>query len=133
MAGGAGAISNASVAAYTVTERLWGETGYDTSQRIAEWMCAKGYLEPTTVVLACGAQAPKGTDALAGAALAGKLSAPVLLVTTNADIESPNTTTIDGFFTTNKDSVQMAYVLGGTYVMPSDLYTRITSLLGVTG
>ena len=127
-AGGAGASSNESVSPYTVTARLWGDSGYDTSQAIAEWMVGKGYLSPDTVVLACGAQAPKGTDALAGAALAGRLSAPILLASTNEAMESADLTCVNGFYARNASKVRHTFVLGGAYVMPDALYRQIQSL-----
>ena len=130
VAGGAGAISNESVSPYTVTVRLWGDSGYDTSQAIAEWMVGNGFLSPDSIVIACGAQLPKGTDALAGAALGGKLGAPMLLATTNTAMEEANTTTIDGFLAANAGHVRNAYVLGGAYVMPEALYNRIKSVIG---
>ena len=130
VAGGRGAISDESVSDFNVKVRLWGETGYDTSQAIADWMVQNGYLDPGKVVFACGAQAPKGTDALAGAALGGIYSAPMLLVNTNTAMEEADTTTVDGFLTDNKGDVRDVYVLGGAYVMPQDVYNRIASVIG---
>ena len=128
VAGGAGAISEASVAPYTQVDRLWGESGYDTSNKIAEWMTSKGYLGTESIVFACGAQAPKGTDALAGAALAGRLSAPILLASTNEAMESADLTCVNGFYASNASKVRHTFVLGGAYVMPDALYQQIQGM-----
>ena len=36
--------------------RLWGDTGYDTSNAIAEWGYNMRYFRPGSMVIACGAQ-----------------------------------------------------------------------------
>jgi putative cell wall-binding protein len=128
--GGTGAISEESVADYEQFVRLWGETGYDTSNEIAKWATSRCLLDRTNVVIACGAQTPKGVDALAGAALAGQLRAPILLVNGNEAIEGVDTTTLDGYLAMSSLSVRQAYVLGGTYVIPEDTYNQIATIIG---
>jgi hypothetical protein len=91
-------------------------------------MTSKGYLGTESIVFACGAQAPKGTDALAGAALAGRLSAPILLASTNEAMESADLTCVNGFYASNASKVRHTFVLGGAYVMPDALYQQIQSL-----
>ena len=91
-------------------------------------MSERGYLSADAIVVACGAQAPKGVDALAGAALAGRLSAPMLLANTNTNMEGADTTTIDNFMKSNASSVHETYVLGGAYVMPQALYSQLQSM-----
>ena len=90
--GGPGAVPETAVeyvfGGRTIT-RLYGYDGYETSNYIARFMVEQGYLSAENCVVACGAQGPKGTDALAGAALAGKhgpgqLGGPMLLVNGNA-------------------------------------------------
>ena len=91
-------------------------------------MTSKGYLGTDAVVFACGAQLPKGTDALAGAALAGRLSAPILLATSNEAMEPADLTCVEGFYAANADKVRHTYVLGGAYVMPDALYAQIQGM-----
>ena len=134
--GGEGAISNASLATpsgCTVLWRLWGETGYDTSQKIADFMVNNHYLSADNAVIACGAQAPKGVDALAGAALAGRLNCPILLVNGNEELEAVDFTTIDGYLESHADMSGTVYVLGGSYVMPQSVYDAIEMALEPKG
>ena len=126
--GGTGAISDESIDGYGLYVRLWGETGYDTSNEIAKWAIGKGYLSSFYTVIACGAQAPKGVDALAGAALAGKAEAPILLVNGNEEMEAADLTTIDGFLVGEDNLVRNVYVLGGTYVVPPALFDYIAEV-----
>ena len=113
-------------------QRIYGETGYDTSNEIAWWGVSNNVFSPTSVVVACGAQAPKGVDALSGAALAGKLGCPILLVNSNEAMEGADTTTIDDYLSHYGKRVRTAYVLGGTYVIPQDLYDKVASLAPVS-
>ena len=138
VAGGAGAVSNASVAAIGFSEasgdvRLWGNDGYETSLVIAEHMVENGYLDPGVVVVASGAQAPKGLDALAGAALAGKHRGVMLLANGQPSFGSVNTSALDAFLGEYGDEMRGAYVLGGSYVMPeATIMDRIKEVLGVS-
>ena len=129
VAGGTGAVSDESLEGMTVYKRLAGVTGYETSDAIAEWACEIGFLNPISAVFASGAQAPKGVDALAGSALAGKMRCPILLVNGNADLEAVDTTTIDGFLTNHAADIANVYVLGGTYVMPQDMCDQILQVI----
>lgn len=91
--------------------------------------------------MACGAQGPKGTDALAGAALAGKhgpgqLGGPMLLVNGSSSLGGENFVTIDeqgdwSWMTSCASSVGHVWVLGGEYVMPQSAVDRIKATLGV--
>ena len=122
-------------------QRIYGQDGYDTSVEIAEYMTTNKnpsgeyYLSASTVCLACGAEAPKGTDALAGSALAGKNGGLILLMNTNDRAGDVKTNVLDflkeatdadtakqtGWTKgeqTNAKTVQKAYYLGGNYVMP---------------
>lgn len=136
--GGTGAVSVASVEG-TLGQRTYvrlteGETGYDTSNYIANWMTTHGsseestYLEKNTAVVATGAQATKGVDALAGAALAGKQACPILLVNDNASSESVNTITINKFYSSNASVVSNTFVLGGVSVISDNLKTQLEML-----
>ena len=136
--GGTGALSKESVEdvfGESLCVRMAGYTGYDTSNEIAKYLTSKegGYkLSANTVVIANGAEAPKGTDALAGSSLAGKNSGVILLTNTVSGFGDTSTTTISGseaaagqsaqtgFLADNAKNVSVAYVLGGTVVMPQD-------------
>lgn len=130
--GGPGAVSKESVEntlgsrSYT---RMYGNDGYDTSNAIATYVVEKGLLVADNAVIACGAEDAKGTDAIAGAALAGKNGSVVLLTNGNAKLEDKNTVTIDDFMTNNASAVEKAYVLGGTYVFPNSLVDQICQLI----
>ena len=114
-------------------ERIWGDSGYDTSAAIAEYMCGNGLLDPGVAVVASGAQDAKGLDALAGAALAGICGAPILLANGQGRMEAEDYTTVDGFLASNSGSVRACIVLGGTYVMPDDTaMARIYQAMGLS-
>lgn len=66
---------------------------------------------------------------MAGAALAGKAGGVMLLTNGNADIESTDTTTVDGFLTANASVAENVFILGGTYVMPTALKNAIDEIL----
>ena len=142
--GGPGAVPETAVeyvfGGRTIT-RLYGYDGYETSNYIARFMVEQGYLSAENCVVACGAQGPKGTDALAGAALAGKhgpgqLGGPMLLVNGNSSLGGENFVTIDeqgdwSWMTSCASSVGHVWVLGGEYVMPQSAVDRIKATLGV--
>lgn len=134
VAGGAGAVSQDSAehaldGGLRGGQRLWGDSGYDTSEAIAEFMTDQHLLSAGTICLASGALKPGGSDALAGAALAGKAGGIMLLTNGNADIESTDTTTVDGFLTANASVAENVFILGGTYVMPTALKNTIDEIL----
>ena len=133
--GGNGAVAKETVEdVFTGKEviRMSGEDGFQTSNEIARYLTSEegGYkLSANTVCIANGAEAPKGTDALAGSALAGKNGGVVLLANTNAVCGSVSTATLEGIYTNNEQSVpafltsaaQDIYtvdILGGAFVMP---------------
>lgn len=117
--------------------RLSGWDGYDTSNQIATYMVERGLLSPSTICLASGAPDPKGVDALAGAALAGKAGGVVLLTNANPRFGSISTTTIEGadsegtsaFLPSHAKDVEQAYILGGKAVMPAELQQRVNDIL----
>lgn len=134
VAGGAGAVSQDSAehaldGGLRGGQRLWGDSGYDTSEAIAEFMTDQHLLSAGTICLASAALKPGGSDALAGAALAGKAGGIMLLTNGNADIESTDTTTVDGFLTANASVAENVFILGGTYVMPTALKNTIDEIL----
>ena len=138
--GGNGAVPQASVEEVFGKERvmrLSGWDGYDTSNQIATYMVEHGLLPPSTICLASGAPDPKGVDALAGAALAGKAGGVVLLTNANPRFGSISTTTIKGadsegtsaFLPSHAKDVEQAYILGGKAVMPAELQQRVNDIL----
>lgn len=139
--GGNGAVPQASVEEVFGKQRvarLSGWDGYDTSNQIATYMVERGLLSPSTICLASGAPGPKGVDALAGAALAGKAGGVVLLTNVNPRFGSISTTTIEGadsegtsaFLPSHAKDVEQAYILGGKAVMPAELQQRVNYILG---
>ena len=135
-----GAVPQASVEEVFGRERvvrLSGWDGYDTSNQIATYMVEHGLLSPSTICLASGAPDPKGVDALAGAALAGKAGGVVLLTNANPRFGSISTTTIEGadsegtsaFLPSHAKDVEQAYILGGKAVMPAELQQRVNDIL----
>lgn len=138
--GGNGAVPQASVEEVFGRERvvrLSGWDGYDTSNQIATYMVEHGLLSPSTICLASGAPDPKGVDALAGAALAGKAGGVVLLTNANPRFGSISTTTIEGadsegtsaFLPSHAKDLEQAYILGGKAVMPAELQQRVNDIL----
>lgn len=142
VAGGHGAVSEESaegaIGGLRGGSRLAGETGYDTSNQIAHYLVEKGLLSAANPCVANGAPDPKGLDALAGAALAGKAGSVILLMNPRADLgDSENGCTIKGtdsngdvaFLTKYAGAVQDVAILGGTYVMPSSVSDEIKDVL----
>ena len=139
--GGTGAVPESSVEGVfgaSRVVRLAGWDGYDTSNQIATYMVDHGLLSASAVCLASGAPDPKGVDALAGAALAGKSGGVVLLTNTNARFGDVSTTTVEGFdsehtpafLASHAGDVNQAYILGGKAVMPADLQQKVNDILG---
>ena len=139
VAGGEGAVSNDSLSreGLQAFKRLAGESGYDTSNQIACYMLESGLLSADTVTLACGAEEARGLDALAGAALAGKNSGPILLVNAQQAFGDTSLQTIKGadsertaaFLDSHADAVYWIDVLGGEYVMPESLIENIRTII----
>lgn len=132
--GGPGAVSVASVegvfgASLRGGKRIYGQTGYDTSNELATYFVGTGELSAATACIATGAEAAKGVDALAGAALVGKNGGVMLLASAQPQMEAENYTAIDGFLAGNAASVKSCYVLGGAYVLPSSFKARVDALL----
>ena len=137
VAGGKGAVSDESVAPIGFDEtagdvRLRGKDGFETSSNIADYMVSNNLLSPETMVVASGAQAPKGLDALAGAALAGQTKGVMLLVNGQTAFGSINTMAMDSFLEKHADEVKAAYVLGGGFVIPeASVIDPIKEALGI--
>ena len=129
-------------------QRIYGEDGYDTSNQIATYMTthktsdgSETLLSANTVCITNGAPAPKGTDALAGSALAGVNGGVILLTNGRPDYgDAENYVTIDvadskgqaGFLKANAANVANTYVLGGPAVMPEDTCRRIEKYVIIT-
>lgn len=129
--GGPGAVPEATVEGeFPGREivRMWGYDGYDTSLEIANTLTERGRASAECVVIASGAQGPKGVDALAGAALAGVNNGVILLVNANSDIEGVHTEAADEFLLNGpagtafmnafRAGTAKGYMLGGSFVMP---------------
>ena len=139
VAGGEGAVPNDALSreGLQAFKRLAGESGYDTSNQIACYMLESGLLSADTVTLACGAEEARGLDALAGAALAGKNSGPILLVNAQQAFGDTSLQTIKGadsertaaFLDSHADAVYWIDVLGGEYVMPESLIENIRTII----
>lgn len=132
--GGDGAVATSTVEGVFGSGRVvrkFGNTGYDTSNELATYFVKEGLLSTDTVVFASGAPAPKGVDALAGAAIAGRSSAPVILLNNNPDMGDYGVTALgkDKFLQSNYKSVKTGYVLGGTTVMPDSMYSWIKQII----
>ena len=118
--------------------RIYGWDGYDTSNQIATYMVERGLLSANTVTVACGAEAAKGSDALSGAALAGRAGGVILLANANERMEPARLSTIEdadsqgtaAFLSAYAGDVSQAYVLGGAYVMPEKVLKQIADLIG---
>ena len=119
--GGTAAVSNAVEqqlgSGYTIT-RLQGNTRYETSAAIADWTCGNdaAYSWNWSLV-ATGQNFP---DALAGAALAGKVGSPLLLAHAATDA-TVNT------MRTHRASISNFYVLGGEAAVPTSLANAIAN------
>lgn len=117
--------------------RLYGNSGYDTSNAIAHYLVSNGLLSASSVVLASGALATGGSDALAGSALAGLSGCPILLTNPNPSVGDVDSTVLRGadsngdaaFLSQYASSIRHAYVLGGTYVMPQSFVDEVEAAL----
>ena len=132
--GGDGAVATSTVEGVFGSSRVvrkYGNTGYDTSNELATYFVKEGLLSTDTVVFASGAPAPKGVDALAGAAIAGHSSAPVILLNNNPDMGDYGVTALEKgkFLQSNFKSVKAGYVLGGTTVMSDSMYRWIKQII----
>ena len=79
----------------------------------------------------------KGSDALAGAALAGRSGGVILLVNGNTALESQHFETIEGrdsvqrvgFVADYRYTVDRCYMLGGSYVMPDAVLSKTADII----
>lgn len=138
VAGGAGAISNSSLAGLqSDTCRLWGEDGYDTSNQIASYMVEHNLLSAETMVVANGSEAAKGLDALSGASLSGSHKGVIILTNGHEGdgMGYIDATTIEGGDSQGSESFLHAfakdaksiYTLGGSFVMPDNFKSLVKS------
>lgn len=98
--------------------RLDGENRYDTSATVAEIL----FDDPDTVFLATGQNYP---DALAGAAAAGSLGAPILLVGQNSVPEAVRSALTDGLFALKPSRF---FILGGQGAITDGVLDQIRAL-----
>ena len=108
--------------------RMYEYDGYDTSLEIAKTLVNRGRASESSVIIVSGAQAPRGVDALAGAALAGINNNVILLVNANPKIEGVHTEAVDGFLiegSAYSNGTAKGYILGGSYVMPYDYESNL--------
>ena len=138
--GGTGAVSKESAedkfeALASNFVRLQGYDGYKTSNVIAKYFTSEeggNKLSASTVVIANGAEAPKGTDALAGSALAGQAKGVILLTNMFENYGAISTSTLIGWGTSREDpttqtgflqdrakEVSQTFILGGESVIES--------------
>lgn len=118
--------------------RIYGNNAFDTCNQVAKWMVENDYLSAKVVCVANGAEAPRGVDALAGSALAGKKGGVILLANTNAAFGEVGICTLkgadseggDAFLESHAKEVLWAYALGGKAVIPSDIEEILESLMG---
>ncbi len=134
--GGPGAVSNESLAGLsregdTLIRMYEGEDAYGTSIAIAKRMLSDGLLSASTVTFASGAKAPGGVDALAGSALAGLKGGVLLLVNDVESFGDVNTNALTDVLKPNVESVQTAYILGGTSVMPGSFLNKVKEVMGL--
>ena len=101
--------------------RLAGETRYDTSVRIAQFVLKSFTTQPNDIVFATGTNFP---DALSGSALAGTHRTALLLV---ADKNSPTLT----FAQQQIPQPQHLYVLGGKSAVASSVVNSLSMRYGL--
>lgn len=95
--------------------RLAGATAYETGTEIARW-CMKQGMTAAHVGVATGLE---HYDALAGAALCGKLGSPLVVV---ADY---NRSAISDFIAVQKQEIKSAYVFGGPAAVSQDTWEKL--------
>ena len=142
--GGTGAVPNESVASLGRSEdagtlvRLWGNSGYDTSNQIALYLVGERLLSGSSAVVASGAAVSNGSDALSGASLAGRVDGPILLVNGNESMGEPRSLVVlsggdsrggESFAEKYASSADSVYALGGSYVMPQSVLDSAAALL----
>lgn len=101
------------------TDRLWGATAYETSERIATWCVTQGMMADGMGI----ATGEDYYDALAGAALCGKNNAVIALVS------DTNHVCIDGFISAHASRINAAYAFGGSAALSPAAFNAIASEL----
>ena len=120
--GGTGAVSDDVVDSLGLiagvdSTRLAGSNRYATSKTIAEWELYQQGMTMQNVAVATGQNFP---DALAGAALCGTNSSPLLLV------KDKNSVSLD--LVTKSAGIKEGYVLGGTGAVSAELMEHLRNL-----
>jgi putative cell wall-binding protein len=131
VAGGTAAVPEASAENVYGEQivRLAGDTGYDTSLAIAEYMLENNKADASKVLVAAGTASLNGVDALAGSALAGSGKAGVILLAGWDQESFDYYDAITKFMDTNKDQVTDAYILGGPAALVTDYYNYVADYL----
>ncbi len=125
--GGTGAVSDSvlgqirGIVGTGNASRLGGSDRYDTSRLVATTFTGLGYLSWPHPALASGTDYP---DGLAGGVVAGADGAPLLL-TRPADLPSP----VAGVMTSNKATVQMLTIFGGTGAVSDQVQNQAEAAL----
>ena len=114
-------VQNQLTAARLSVSRLAGQTRYDTSQQIGDFVLRRLSSSPQDIVFATGKDFP---DALSGSALAGTRQTAMMLV------ENSSTPTIK-FAAQRVPNVQNVYVLGGSNAVDSTTINTIARDYGL--
>lgn len=122
VAGGTAAVSSTVeeqlVALGLEVERFAGDDRYETAVEIAERL----FPDATTVLIATGASF---ADALAGAAQAGRLDAPVLLVADHLPDD------VRDYLEDRAGTITAVYTLGGPAAVPQTVADEVNTILGL--
>ncbi len=98
-------------------ERLWGNTAYGTSRKIADFCIKDGKMTTAHMGVATGRSY---YDALAGAALCGKMNSVLVLA------DDGNSNTVDNVVKVYKDQLQKnCYVFGGKAAVSETVYNKV--------
>jgi len=111
--GGSGVISDQVISSLPGVERLAGIDRYDTNRNILNKFSNEISFE--TTCLATGANFP---DAISGAALASMTNSPIVLVDSDADLNSVR------FMKAKKSSIKTVKTFGGSGVIPECVINR---------
>ena len=107
------------VATKAPVNRLYGGTAYTTSKAIANFALGQG-MTATSMGVACGTTYQ---DALAGAALLGKLNSIIVLA------DDKNSSTVNSIIAKQKDKVSECYIFGGAAAVSDAVEASIKAAL----
>jgi len=129
VAGGTGVVSNAvagraHILAGGSLARFGGANRYDTSLMIAEHAVVHGWAQARTLAIASGATFP---DALAGASIAGRHAAPLLLTTPTALSDQ-----VMDYLKSKDFLIQECIVFGGTGAISESTWRTLNNGLPTT-